>query len=129
TLEAFKRISSQDKWLEVHGRKKWAYYYEPESLERQAAFFDRYLLGKESSVGEWPKVRLEIRERYYVGTHTNETEWPVARTQYKELYLDAGAASLTEAAPKSVATVTYSADDDAETTSASFKLVMNERTD
>lgn len=23
TLEAYKRISSKDKWLEVHGRKKW----------------------------------------------------------------------------------------------------------
>lgn len=129
TLEAFKRISSEDKWLEVHGRKKWAYYYEPDSLGRQAAFFDRYLLGKESSVGEWPKVRLEIRDRYYVGTHTDESEWPVARTQYKELYLDAATASLTEDVPDSASTLTYSADEGAAKSSASFRFVMNECTD
>ena len=26
TLEAYKRVSSKQKWLDVHGRKKWAYY-------------------------------------------------------------------------------------------------------
>ena len=35
TLEGFRRIGSAQKWLDVHGRKKWAYYYEPENIERQ----------------------------------------------------------------------------------------------
>ncbi len=34
TLEGFRRISSAHKWLDVHGRKKWAYYYDPGSVER-----------------------------------------------------------------------------------------------
>jgi hypothetical protein len=25
---------------EKHGRKKWAYYYDPDSVERQRVFFD-----------------------------------------------------------------------------------------
>ena len=43
TLEGFRRISSAHKWLDVHGRKKWAYYYDPESVERQRVFFDYFL--------------------------------------------------------------------------------------
>jgi uncharacterized protein len=27
TLEAYKGLGSQQKWLEIHGRKKWGYYY------------------------------------------------------------------------------------------------------
>ena len=42
---AFKRIGSEHKWLEAHGRKKWAYYYTPESLRRQEAFFGHFLKG------------------------------------------------------------------------------------
>ena len=37
TLEGFKRIGSRHKWLVVHGRKKWQYYYQPENVERLTA--------------------------------------------------------------------------------------------
>ena len=39
TLEGYKRISSRQKWLEVHGRKKWAYYYDPRSLAKQREYY------------------------------------------------------------------------------------------
>src|SRR5215471_15947781 len=39
-FEGFKKISSPRKWLDAHGGKKWGYYYAPESLRRQQAFFD-----------------------------------------------------------------------------------------
>jgi hypothetical protein len=94
TLEGFKKISSEQKWLEVHGRKKWAYFYEPESVKRQQAFFDHFLKGIPTEVAEWPKVRLEARQKYYVGAIRREREWPIARTQYSKLYLDAGDGSL-----------------------------------
>ena len=55
--------SSAQKWLDVHGRKKWAYYYEPENIERQRAFFDHFLLGKDTGLESWPRVRAEVRER------------------------------------------------------------------
>jgi uncharacterized protein len=89
TLEGFKKIASQHKWLEVHGRKKWSYYYEPQSVARLRAFFDKFLLGLDSPVDTWPAVLLEVREKYYVGTQRREHEWPLARTQYTRLYLDA----------------------------------------
>ena len=56
TLEGFKRIASEQKWLEVHGRKKWAYYYAKDSRERLREFFDHFLKGTSSSV---LKARME----------------------------------------------------------------------
>jgi uncharacterized protein len=94
TLEGFKHIASEYKWLEVHGRKKWAYYYEPGSVTRLQAFFDHFLLGLPSAIGGWPRVRLEIRERAYVGAMRSEHEWPLARTRYTKLHLDAHSGTL-----------------------------------
>jgi predicted acyl esterase len=89
TLEAYKRMRSKQKWLEVHGRKKWQYYYDPANVERQREFFEHFLRKPETRVPAWPKVRLEVRERANVGTVRAEREWPLARTQYLKLYLDA----------------------------------------
>ncbi len=100
TLEGFKHIASGDKWLEVHGRKKWAYYYEPDSVARLQTFFDHFLLDLPTTLPEWPKVRLEIREGCYVGSTRGENEWPLARTRYTKLYLDARDGSLQ---PESIA--------------------------
>jgi hypothetical protein len=97
TLEGFKRMASPQKWLEVHGRKKWAYFYEAESVRRQQVFFDHVLKGLPNEISEWPKVRLEARQKYYAGAIRWEREWPLARTQYTKLYLDARNGSLQQA--------------------------------
>jgi predicted acyl esterase len=94
TMEGFKKLSSRQKWLEVHGRKKWAYFYESESVKRQQAFFDHILKGLRTEVVEWPTVRLEVRQKYYVGDIRCEREWPIARTEYVKLSLDASKGSL-----------------------------------
>jgi hypothetical protein len=94
TLEGFKHIASQQKWLEVHGRKKWAYYYEPDSVARLEVFFDHFLKGVHTTLDEWPAVRLEIRDRGFVGSMRGEREWPLARTEYLKLYLNADTGSL-----------------------------------
>jgi len=89
TLEGFKKIASKDKWLLVHGRKKWWHFYQPENVERQRQFFNRFLKGIDNHVKDWPRVRLEVREEYYVGRSRNENEWPLARTKYTKLFLNA----------------------------------------
>lgn len=94
TLEGFKHIASKQKWLMVHGRKKWAQYYVPECVRQQLAFFDHFLLGKDTELDQWAKVRLELREKYYVGDLQDYNEWPIADTQYTKLFLDAKAATL-----------------------------------
>ena len=94
TLEGFKRIRSKHKWLTVHGRKKWQYYYQPENVERLRLFFDRFLKGIENEVDSWPRVRLEVRERFYEGQIRDESEWPLTRTRYEKLYLDAATETM-----------------------------------
>jgi len=101
TLEGFKKLSSKEKWLDVHGRRKWAYYYDPENKKRLQEFFDHFLKGIKTSVTKWPKVRLEVRERFFVGKIREEDEWPIAKTRYTKLYLNAEEAKLgREPAPK-----------------------------
>ena len=94
TLKAFETIASKQKWLQIHGRKKWENFHQPDSVEKQRTFFDHFLKGIDNDVPRWPKVRLEARERYYVGKFRNENEWPLARTKYKQFFLDARSGSL-----------------------------------
>ena len=101
SLSAYMRLGTEQKWLEVHGRNKWARMYTPESLQRQIAFFDRFLKGVPNEVDTWPKIRLEVREGVDVGQERAEKEWPLARTEYTPLYLDASTGSLK---PEPVAT-------------------------
>lgn len=94
TLEAYKRISSPQKWLQVHGQKKWANYYHPESVKLQRQFFDHFLKDSDDAVTHWPQVRIEVRERANVALRRNEAEWPLLRTQFRKLFLDASKGTL-----------------------------------
>ncbi len=94
SLSAFMRLGTEQKWLEVHGRNKWAQMYTAESTRRQLAFFDRFLKDIPNEVDDWPKVRLEVREGVDVGEEREEREWPLARTEYTPFYLDASTGSL-----------------------------------
>ncbi len=121
TLEAFNRIASKEKWLVVHGRKKWENYHEPRSVEKQRAFFDQFLKGVESGLSRWPKIRLEVRDRYYVGKSRSESEWPLARTKYKKLFLDARTGSLKVAPIKIKAQARYDAPGDETRSPAAYR--------
>jgi hypothetical protein len=89
TIEGFRRIASRQKWLEVHGRKKWQYFYRPDNCGRQLEFFRHFLRRPSSSVPAWPAVRIEVRERANVGAMRNETTWPLAGTRHQPLHLEA----------------------------------------
>jgi predicted acyl esterase len=88
TLEGFRRIASKDKFLIVHGRKKWQHFYLPESVEKQRQFFNRFLRDMDNRVKYWPRVTVEVREKYFVGASRSENEWPIARTDYQRLYIN-----------------------------------------
>ncbi len=111
TFEGFKRISSTQKWLEVHGRKKWAYYYDPESVARAKTFFDHFLKGIDNNLKEWPKVSYELREKNFVGEMLSGDTWPLRSTQYRTLYLDASEMTLRGSEPKSDARASYDSED------------------
>jgi predicted acyl esterase len=114
TLEAYKALGSEQKWLEIHGRKKWGYYYDDQSVARQRAFFDHFLKGEDTEVTSWPPVRLEVRDRYYVGEMRDEQSWPLERTDYQPLYLDAATAVLTTDPVGQESSASYNPEDEAD---------------
>ncbi|WP_165628945.1 CocE/NonD family hydrolase [Klenkia taihuensis] len=107
TLEGFRRLGSAEKWLDVHGRKKWAYYYEPELVDRQRAFFDRYLLDRGPGLDGLPRVRAEVREAYGQGTWVDAREWPLEDVELRPLHLDAVDGSLSWEPPQRGGTTSY----------------------
>lgn len=125
TLEAFKRIQAPQKWLEVHGQKKWAYYYRPESRARQRDFFDHFLKARNTVVPAWPRVRIEVRDYAGVGDERAEKEWPLARTRYVPLWLDVATGTLRREQPAAEAELRY----DAATGRATFDLRFDEETE
>ena len=114
TLEAFKKIASEQKWLEVHGNKKWAYYYEPQSVARQTAFFDHFLKGKETELFEWPAVRLHVRDRHGEAVEKSARNWPAEGTTYVRLHLDARSHRMDCEVPEEAASFAYDPLDEAE---------------
>ena len=104
TLEAFKRMGAKEKWLEVHGQKKWAHYYMPQSRERQRAFFEHFLKERGTAVPAWPKVRLEVRERAGQAVERLAEHWPLPETDYVPLWLSGAGSLSTEPAPQAAAT-------------------------
>ncbi|QDP02362.1 CocE/NonD family hydrolase [Thalassotalea sp. PS06] len=125
SFEAFKRISSIDKWLFTHGRPKWSTYYSDEALAFQKQFFDHYLKGKENKLNSKKPVRLEVRHsltQYHVRF---EESWPIPRTEYRRLFLDADNRILRPSPITKSGKVDYPA----QTGSAIFSIVFDRDTE
>jgi predicted acyl esterase len=77
----------------VHRYKKWEWQLTPESLDRQAAFFNKVLEGpskrEAASVDFWPRVRLHVTEKFYAGSWRDESTYPLARTVRKKFNFSA----------------------------------------
>jgi predicted acyl esterase len=109
TLEAYKQLAGADKWLDIHGRRIWRHYYDPDSVERLRRFFDWALKGEDNG---WPtrsRVVIEVRDRFDVGASRNEAEWPPARTELAPLHLNAASSGLTAAPAAEESHISYEA--------------------
>jgi uncharacterized protein len=62
-----------------------------DGLRRQQAFFDHFLLGRDTEISDWPRVRYQVREHGREGTWKTADDWPVPGTLFQPLYLDAAA--------------------------------------
>ena len=127
TLEAYKRAGSKQKWLEIHGRKKWMWMYRPETVKRQIAFFDRFLKDTPNEVDSWPPVQLEVREEANVGKFRIEQEWPLTRTVYIPLYLNGRARTMSLQPVTETSELSYEAT--ATEVSATFEYAFPEDTE
>jgi predicted acyl esterase len=110
TLEAFTRLGSDQKWLDVHGQKKWEQYHRPESVDYVRGFMDRFLKGVENGLEQRPPVRLEIRG---AARTRSSTAWPVPGTEHQSLYLDAGSGTLSRFPAAEEAQVCYQPEEQA----------------
>jgi predicted acyl esterase len=110
TIDAFRRISSKEKWLRVHNTGEWPDYYEyAEDLRR---FFDYFLKGVSNGWEKTPRVRLSILDPG--GTdqvNCAEKDWPLSRTRYEKLYLDASKGIMSPSPVANESSVRYKADD------------------
>lgn len=113
TIEAWRAMASRQKWLEIHGQKKWAHYYQPSSRAKRKAFFDHFLKGIETDLASWPPVLIEVRENAREFETRAEQEWPLARTSYRKLFLDASNGTLGPDLPKESSAVRYDPLDEA----------------
>jgi uncharacterized protein len=94
SIEGFERISSQQKWLFTHGRKKWETFYGDEALSWQKRFLDHFLKGIDNGMDQVPAVRLEIRKAFYQQEIRAERTWPIPSVHAMMLFLDANTGSL-----------------------------------
>ncbi len=110
TIDAFRRISSREKWLRVHNTGEWPDYYEyTEDLRR---FFDYFLKDVKNGWEKTPKIRLSILDPGGKDeVNRPEKEWPLARTMYEKLYLNASEGSLSSSPIAKESSVRYRAGD------------------
>lgn len=114
TLLGFENIGSENKWLEIHGRKKWEYFYSAETEFRQLQFFDYFLAEKNNGMLDVPRLRYELRSKYYEGETKTASDWPLPHTNIEELYLDAENGTLNTNVPNNSKEVSYFADKNAD---------------
>ena len=107
TLKGFEKIASEQKWLYVHGDKKWRNYYLPESLAKLKVFFDHFLKGVDNEISQWPRVQYLVRDRTLIGTLRGSSDWPLPETEYRPLFLDAASGSLQGSQPGTASQVSY----------------------
>ncbi len=110
TLDAFRRLRTDHRWLRVHNTMEWPDYYEPRNTGDLRCFFDHYLRGLDNGWERTPRVRaavLDLGGRDEVGRPM--PKWPPAGVEHRKLHLDAAAGGLTMTPVEATSSVTYDA--------------------
>lgn len=98
-FEGYQRVSSERKWLEVHGLEHFAEFYTDYGVALQKRFFGHFLKGEDTGWDEQPPVHLNVRHVDGTFEPRAEREWPLARTDWTRLYLDPADRTLIRRAP------------------------------
>jgi predicted acyl esterase len=93
-FEAYTRVSSPQKWLEIHGLQHWAEFYTDYGVRLQKRFFGHFLKDEDTGWVRQPPVL--VHARHVDGTFTERAEagWPLPQTQWTEFHLDLAAGEL-----------------------------------
>ena len=108
-FEGFARVSSAQKWLEVHGFEHFAEFYTDYGVGLQKRFFGHFLKGEATGWAEQPPVQLNVRRVDGTFEGRGEAEWPLARTRWTQLYLDPANGALTDAPADATAEASFEA--------------------
>ena len=89
SLEAFRRVGSEQKWLWNHRGGKWSRFYSEEAFADQLAFFDFYLKRIANDWQERPPVRLCTADGEAPGVERVEyhASFPPDGTRYVPFFL------------------------------------------
>ncbi|EAE8347748.1 CocE/NonD family hydrolase [Listeria monocytogenes] len=95
TFRSWRSLGSEEKWLRIHDRQEWPYYYDQDNIEELRRFFDYYLLGKENNWKKTPTVRYSLID-FQGGNQTDlpaETFPPLA-TKNKRYFMNGKSRTL-----------------------------------
>ena len=109
SFRAFRKISSEHKWLYTHGRQKWATFYSSEARAYRKMFFDCFLKGTDDRMLSLPRVSLMVMEDVDTFTVRWADDYPVPEAKLCTLYPDASSGRLTEEKPEIESAATYEA--------------------
>lgn len=108
TLDAWRRISSERKWLRVHNTHEWNDFYNPSHVEDLRRFLDHVVKGIDNGWEATPPVRLSVLDPGNVDVvNRPEVSFPLERECTKRLYLDAADGSLRDVLPTEPVSRTY----------------------
>jgi len=125
-FRAFRKLSSEHKWLYNHGREKWATFYDDEAQAFRKGFFDHFLRGTDDRILDVPPVRFEVRDTLRNWFVRSAADFPLPDTEYRELYLDAEGGGLVEGSvPDDASAVSY---DSTANGGATFEYTFEEDT-
>ncbi|TSE01706.1 CocE/NonD family hydrolase [Skermania sp. ID1734] len=108
-FDGWAKVSSPQKWLEVHGNEHYAEFYTDYGVALQKRFFGHFLKGEDTGWDEQPPVRLNVRHVDGSFELRDEQEWPLARTQWTRFYLDAASGTLGTSEPSAEHTIDFAA--------------------
>jgi hypothetical protein len=108
-FEGYARVSSDLKWLEVHGLEHFTEFYTDYGVALQKRFFGHFLKGEDTGWDRQPPVHLNVRHVDGSFELRPEQEWPLARTRWAKLYLDTQGRTLAEELPAGSASVDFEA--------------------
>jgi predicted acyl esterase len=108
-FEGYARVSSDRKWLEVHGLEHFTEFYTDYGVALQKRFFGHFLKGEDTGWDRQPPVHLNVRHVDGSFELRPEQEWPLARTRWTKLYLDTQGRTLAEELPAGSASVDFEA--------------------
>ncbi|MBC5581863.1 CocE/NonD family hydrolase [Anaerofilum sp. BX8] len=109
TLNAWRKVPTDQKWLRVHNTQEWRDTYDENNSQDLLRFFDHYMKKEENGWENTPKVRLSVLDPGGQDiVERPEKEFPLERQRLCELYLDAAAGKLCETLPEKEAEARYS---------------------